>query len=153
MQRVSRRTGETVSLVSILINEPRAFPAALSQQFKRASRAVWSARGGGLYACGFLVTFLWLEVTTFFGEIAAANSVGGFVSEQLFEFFIRFTVQSLANTVYALLWPLSVIQWSPVWGIAILAGMYIVFTTFLKQMLESWLFGDDPDVRGDQDED
>ena len=122
-------------------------------QLKRAFRAVWSARGGGLYACGFLITFLWLEIATFFGELAAANSVGEFVSGQLFEFVIRFTVQSLENTIYAFMWPLTIIRWSPAWGGLLLGGMYLVFAKFIKQRLESWLFDDDTETRGSRDED
>ena len=120
----------------------------MSEQLKRAFRAVWSARGGGLYACGFVLTFLWLEVTTFFSEVAAANSVGEFVSEQLFEFVIRFTVQSIQNTVSAFMWPVAIIQWSPAWGGLILGGMYLVFAKFIKQRLERWLFDDGPEAEG-----
>ncbi len=117
-------------------------------QLKRAFRAVWAARGGGLYACGFVLTFLWLEVTTFFSEVAAANSVGEFVTEQLFEFVIRFTVQSIQNTVAAFMWPLAIIQWSPAWGGLILGGMYVVFPRFIKPRLEGWLFDDEPEAQG-----
>ena len=124
----------------------------MSEQLKRAFRAVWSARGGGLYACGFVLTFLWLEITTFFSEVAAANSVGEFVSEQLFEFVIRFTVQSIQNTVSAFIWPVAIIQWSPAWGGLILGGMYFVFAKFVKHRLEGWLFDGDPKARGGGDE-
>ena len=41
---------------------------------KRWLRSLWNARGGGLYACGYLVTFLWLEVKTIAGELLASES-------------------------------------------------------------------------------
>ena len=142
-RRVGRQARDTASLAALLITEPRAFPAALLARLKRAFRAVWSARGGGLYACGFFITFLWLEVTTFFGEVLAAGSVGGFLSEQLIEIFVRFTVQSLENTVSALIWPVHIIEWSPGWGIALLAGMYLLFVRVVKAPLARWLFGEE----------
>ncbi len=142
-RRVSRQARDTVDLAALLVNEPRSFPAALMVRLKRAFRAVWSARGGGLYACGFFVAFIWLEITTFFGEVLGADSVGGFVTEQLVEIFVRFTVESFKNTVIALLWPVYVIQWGEGWGIALLAGMYLVFAKLLKKPLERWLFGDE----------
>lgn len=116
---------------------------------KRGFRAVWSARGGGLYACGFLITFLWLEVSTFAREVASADSIGSFITEQLFEFVIRFTVQSLENTVQAFLWPLPIIEWSPVWGGVFLGGLYVIFRQFLKKPLTDWLFGDDVESEGE----
>lgn len=149
-QRTKRRAKDTASLASLLVNEPRAFPAALLQQIKRVFRVIWAARGGGLYACGFILTFLWLEISTFFGEIFAADSIGSFLSEQLLEFFFRFAVQSIQNTVRALLWPIPIIEWSPLWGAGILIGMYLVFAKFVKEPLERWLFGDDAESEGDR---
>ena len=102
------------------------------------------ARGGGLYACGFVLTFLWLEVSTLADEIADADSVSSFFTEQLFEFVLRFSVQSIQNTVQAFLWPVPIIQWSPLWGGAILGATYLLFSRFIKGPLTAWLFGDVP---------
>jgi len=46
--RMSNNVKETAGLGSLLINEPKAFPGALLQVFKRGFRNVWHARGGGL---------------------------------------------------------------------------------------------------------
>lgn len=127
---------------SLLVNQPRAFPGALLQVLKRGFRRVWQARGGGLYACGFLVTFVWLEITMFFGEILEAESIGGFFSGQLIELLLRFSLLSLQNTVNALIWPFHIISLSLVWGGLAIAGMYVLFAKFAKAPLEQWLFGD-----------
>ena len=130
----------------MLVNDPKAFPGAFLDLVKRGFRAIWAARGGGLYACGFLVVFVWLEVKTFFGELFGADSVGSFVTEQLFEFVIRFTVQSISNTIEAFLWPVRIIQWNQPWGFVLLAAMYLVFANFLKKPIEAWLFDGSADA-------
>jgi hypothetical protein len=140
--RIRNQMTETASLGSLLVNEPKAFPGALLQVFKRGFRNVWHARGGGLYACGFLVTFVWLELSMFFGEIQEAQSIGGFFSGQLIEFLLRFSLLSLLNTLNALIWPFHIISMSPLWGGLAIGGMYVLFAKFAKVPLEQWLFGD-----------
>lgn len=137
-----RRAATVGNLGTLLAREPRAFPGALLNELKALARTIWKARGGGYYAAGFVVTFLWLEVTTFVREVAAADSVGSFVTEQLFEFVVRFTVQSIENTVMAFLWPVSVIErWQLPGLIAVVLG-YFVFRHFVKHRLERWFFAD-----------
>jgi hypothetical protein len=140
--RIRNQVTEIASLGSLLVNEPKAFPGALLQVFKRGFRNVWHARGGGLYACGFLVTFVWLELSMFFGEIQEAESFGGFFSGQLIEFLLRFSLLSLLNTMNALIWPFHIISMSPLWGGLAIGGMYVLFAKFAKAQLEQWLFGD-----------
>ena len=101
------------------------------------------ARGGGYYACGFVVTFLWLEIKTFASEVASMTGVGSFLSEQLLEFFVRFTVQSIENTVGAFLWPVRVIERWPL-GWAVLIAGYVIFRYFIKAKLQRWMFDEEP---------
>jgi hypothetical protein len=44
---------------------------------------VWSVRGGSLYAVGYALTFVYLEVRTVIVEFIEADSIGSFFSEQL----------------------------------------------------------------------
>ncbi len=134
------------------MKEPKALPAASLQIFKRGFRRVWHARGGGLYACGFFLTFVWLEISTIFGELFAAESVSGFFGEQLLELLFRFSVMSLQNTVNALVWPVHIISQSPLWGGLLIGGMYLVFGRFIADPLEQWLFGDDEASAASADE-
>ncbi len=136
------RGRESADLGRVLVTEPRSFPSALSVVIRRSIRGVWNARGGGLYACGFVVTFVWLELTTLIDEFSASDGIAGFFSGQLIQFLLRFTVDSLMNTVNALIWPVHVIGFSPPWGFAILGAMYLLFTYVLKKPLEDWLFHD-----------
>jgi hypothetical protein len=144
---MENRLRETVSLGRVLATEPRAFPGALGRVFKRFVRTLWNARGGGLYACGFVVTFLWLEARTLIDEIASSSSVGAFFSEQLFELLFRFTVESLQNTVSAFIWPAWVLAVSPIWGAAVLGALYLVFPRYIKEPLTRWLFHDDDEAK------
>lgn len=151
LERLKSQAKETANLGTLLVKEPKAFPAASLQVFKRVFRKVWHARGGGLYACGFFATFVWLEISLLFNEIFAAESVGAFFSEQLFEMLIRFSVMSIQNTVSALIWPVHIILLSPVVGGLIIAGLFFVFSRFVEEPLERWLFDDEdesPKVTG-----
>jgi hypothetical protein len=131
-----------VDLGRTLVTEPRSFPAALWVVIRRWIRKVWNARGGGLYACGFVVAFVWLEFTTLVDEFAASDGITGFFGGQLIEFLMRFTVDSIVNTVHAFLWPVHVIRFSPPLGVVFLGALYVVFTYVLQQPLERWLFHD-----------
>lgn len=143
LEGMQNRVRETLGLGRVLVTEPRAFPGALGKVAKRSVRTLWDARGGGLYACGFVLTLIWLELTTLFGEIVSSGGIVEFFSEQVLEFLFRFTIDSFQNTIYAFLWPVYVIRISPIWGGAMLALLYVVFSRFIKDPLEDWLFHDD----------
>lgn len=149
--RLRRRGRETVALGSTLVRQPRAFPGEATRLLKRSFRAMWMARGGGFYAVGFVITFLWLELRTIVTEIATSDGVGSFVSEQLVEFLFRFSLQSIGNTVRALLWPLLAIERYEAWGLAVLAAGYLFFDALLKEPLSAWLFDGEPPSDEDGD--
>lgn len=110
--------------------------------FRRWFARIWKVRGGGLYACGFAVAFIYLEIRTVAGEFADSSSIGEFLSEQLLEFVFRFAIDSLINTLYALVWPVYFLQWQPPYGLIALGVAYIVFANFLKKPITRWLFPD-----------
>ena len=142
-RRLLRPVRETARLVGMLFREPRAFPGELTAVLRAAFRTIWRARGGGLYACGFLVTFVILEVRMFAGDLAGASGVGDFLTQQVVELFLRYTVESLGNTIRAFLWPLYVAGFQPPLGLMALAALYLLFPITLKRPIERWLF-DDP---------
>lgn len=98
------------------------------------------ARGGGFYACGFVVSFLWFEVRTLADELGASDGVMAFFSEQIVEFLLRFSVQSLVNSIQALVWPVFVLERFQGWGILLLAAGYLSFDRLFKRPLTRWLF-------------
>lgn len=101
---------------------------------------VWKVRGGGLYACGYAITFVALEVTTVVGEFAESDSIGSFLSEQLLEFIFRFASDSILNLVKALMWPVYIVQWQPPFGAIGLGVAYMLFAKYFKKPITDWLF-------------
>ncbi len=141
--RMKRRGREFMSLGRILVNEPKRFPRALLNVIRRSFRTVWDARGGGLYACGYVLTFIWLEIRMLVDDILSAESISAFFGEQIFEIFFRYLGESLQNMIAAFMWPVFVIQISPPWSVGILVAMFVAFPRWIKQPLEAWLFHDD----------
>jgi len=142
IQRMKARGREAQRLGKTLKDEPGAFPGEVQGILRRSVRAVWSARGGGLYACGFIVTFVFLEIKMFFVDILEAESVSGFFTEQATEIVFKYLGESIQNTISAFIWPVHFLEYRSPWGFVILAVMYLVFANFLKAPLEHWLFSD-----------
>lgn len=141
---IKERVRELIGLGDTLVHEPKSFPGELFSMLKRGLRALWNARGGGFYAFGYVITFLWLEIKTIAGELIASESALSFLTEQLFEVFVRLLSESFVNSILAFAWPAFVLQWSPLWGLVILGALYLFFARVLKKPLTAWLFDDDP---------
>ena len=64
---LGRRVGENLEAIGKLgdtaVNRPRELPRHAEGMLRRWFRNVWAVRGGGLYAVGFAVTFLYLELS------------------------------------------------------------------------------------------
>ena len=142
LSRMANRGREFKSLGQLLVNEPRAFPGALLTVLRRSVWTIWDARGGGYYACGFVLTFIWLEISMFIEDIAEATGIADFFGEQLFEMLFRYIGESFMNTIRAFMWPVYVIQISPPWGLTVFVIMGVLFKNFLKEPIEQWLFHD-----------
>jgi len=148
-ERMAERGRDAKHLGKTLKDQPESFPREVGGLVRRSLRRVWDARGGGLYACGFVITFLYLETKMLVADVAEAESVGGFFSEQASEMVFRYIGESFVNTIQAFMWPVLVIQLDPAWGIATLVVAFVIFDRFLKSTVEGWLFGSDnvPDVK------
>ena len=144
VERMKSRGHEARRLGVTLKDEPGQFPAEVQGVLRRSLRKVWRARGGGLYACGFVVTFVILEVRMLILDIFEAESVGAFFTEQATEMVFKYLGESIQNTVSAFIWPVHILQWNSPWGIGILVLMFVVFDRLLKAPLERWLFDDAP---------
>ncbi len=96
-------------------------------------------RGGGLYAVGYALTFVFLEVRTVISEIAGAESIGDFFSNQLFEFVFRFLGDSLRNMIQAFMWPVEIVTLAPPLGAIGLGIAFLVFDKVLRGPIEQWL--------------
>lgn len=110
--------------------------------FRRWFAKVWKLRGGGLYAVGYALTFVYLEVRMILGEFIEADSVVDFFTSQLFEFLFRFMVDSIENMIQAFIWPVYIVTWQQPIGAILLGVAYIVFAKFIKHHITAWLFPD-----------
>lgn len=140
--RMKNRGREIKMLGTVLADEPKSFPSALLRVIKKSLRTIWDARGGGLYACGFLLTFVYLEIRMFFVDIFNANSIGDYFSEQISEMLFKYIGQSFENTISAFMWPVYIIELNATWGAIALGALFVIFPKYLKKPLERWLFGD-----------
>ena len=109
--------------------------------FRTWFRKVWEVRGGGLYACGFAVTFVIFEIGSLADDVLG---VGAVFQGQAIEFAINFIIDSFMNTMRAFMWPVYVIEWSPPYGVIALGVAFWLFPTYAKPHIEKWLFDEEP---------
>jgi len=111
--------------------------------FREWFRKVWKLRGGGLYACGFAISFVIRELGSLADDVLG---IGAIFTGQAFEFIINFIVESFMNTMYSFMWPVYVVTFAPPWGAIGLGVAFYGFSSFLKKSIEGWLFADGPDI-------
>lgn len=116
--------------------------AQAQDYFRRWFARVWKVRGGGLYAVGWALTFLFFEIRTLIGEIIGADGIVDFFTSQLVEFFFRFMGDSLANMIRAFIWPLEIVQWRPPVGVILLGAAFWLFPILVKPHITAWLYPD-----------
>ena len=104
---------------------------------------MWEVRGGGLYACGFAVTFLYLEIGSLADDITC---IGAVFNGQVISFLIGFIIDSLMNTFYALIWPVFIVQWAMPLGAIALGVAFWLFPIYVKPHIEGWLFDGEPET-------
>ena len=103
---------------------------------------IWEVRGGGLYACGYAVTFAYMEVKMFVNDVLQSDSFVGFIASEVIEIVMHFAVDSIINMVKAFMWPVYVTQLYPPYGLIALAAAFVLFPIFLKKPITRWLFPD-----------
>ena len=107
---------------------------------------MWELRGGGLYACGFAVTFIILEIGSLADDVLG---IGALFNGQVISFLIDFIIDSFTNTLYALIWPVYVLQWKAPVGAIALGIAFWLFPTYAKPHIENWLFDGEPEAAED----
>lgn len=97
-------------------------------------------RGGGLYACGFAVTFVILETGSIIDDV---KDIGLLFNGEVIGFFLNFIIDSFQNTWKAFAWPMFVVQFSSPWGAIALGLAFWLFPSYVKKHVEAWLFSGD----------
>lgn len=103
---------------------------------------IWKVRGGGLYACGYAVTFAYMEVKMFVNDVLQSDSFVSFIVSEVMEIVMHFAVDSIVNMVKAFMWPVYIVQLHPPYGAIGLAAAFVLFPMFLKKPITRWLFPD-----------
>ena len=123
--------------------DPKGIPKRTGGWFKRWLGKVWKVRGGGLYAVGYIVCFVYFEIQMFVGEVADSTGVVDFVRSQIGEFLFRFFTETLVNMVKSFIWPVYVVGINPPYGAIALGVAFWLFPIYLKKPIERWLFGEE----------
>jgi hypothetical protein len=154
---LGRRFGESLRAASDLgadaVRNPAGIPHTAHGAFRGWFRKVWNTRGGSIYTLGYALTFAALEVKTFVTGIAGMTNAGDFVIEQLWQFLIRFSADSISNLVLACMWPVFIVTWQPPWGACLFVVAMLLFPKYIKPPVERWLFGDAALNAGETQED
>jgi NhaP-type Na+/H+ or K+/H+ antiporter len=114
-------------------------PAKIVPTLRRWLVRLWASKGGGYYGLGYVVTFVVLEVKSLAGDM---TSVAG-IESQAVQYILRFSIDSFLNILFALLWPIRVLEWLGGWGLLVLAAGYAAFDFAIRPVVEAWL----PDVK------
>lgn len=152
--RIGKHIGDRARLLGEfgddVVNRPKVLPGKAHGIFRQWFAKVWRIRGGGLYACGFAVTFAIFEIRMIIEDFTGGSDLRDLFNGEIIQFFVNFMIDSLMNTVHALMWPVYVVQLSPPYGAIGLGIAFIIFANFLKKPIEGWLFANeaDPDSSG-----
>ncbi len=142
MTQHGARTPDSGSLrgndMNELSNTTRRHVAEIFAWARRRFLGIWQGKGGGLYGLGYALTFVALEVRALGGEIAASDSAGSFIAGQLFGYLIRISFDSILNALYALAWPLVLLQSLGVWAAGALTCALLIFAYAGRHRLDAW---------------
>ncbi len=146
-QRIGKQIGDHAraigDLSDVVVNRPRELPGRAHGWFRRWFAKVWRVRGGGLYAFGFAISFVIYEVRMLIEDFSGDSDYAVLLDGEIVSFIVNFFLESLANTIQALLWPLSILKFSPVYGAVGLGLAYLLFSRVFKKPIEAWLFADE----------
>jgi hypothetical protein len=103
--------------------------------------ALWATKGGGFYGLGYVATLLTLEAFSFEQDATkAASSVSGvesFVASQVIQYVTRFGVDSIMNTIRAVVWPAYLFDWFRLPGVVAFVVGAMVFERVVRPYVEA----------------
>ena len=143
-KKLGRRVGERLRNIGEAgresVKNPKSIPGRTGNWFKRWLGELWKVRGGGLYAVGYIVCFIYFEIQTALGEITTSSSVAEFFENLVSDFLFRFLTETLGNMIKSFIWPVYVVGINPPYGAIALGLAFWLFPKYLKKPIERWLF-------------
>ncbi len=144
-KKLGRRVGERLRNIGEAgresVKNPKSIPGRTGSWFKRWLGELWKVRGGGLYAVGYIVCFIYFEIQTALGEVTQAGSVREFFENLVSDFLFRFLTETRGNMIKSFIWPVYVVGINPPYGVIALGLAFWLFPIYLKKPIERWLFG------------
>jgi hypothetical protein len=103
--------------------------------------ALWATKGGGFYGLGYVATLVTLETISFEQDATkAASSVSGvesFVVSQAIQYITRFGVDSIMNTIRAVVWPAYLFDWLRLPGVIAFVAGAMAFERVVRPYVEA----------------
>ncbi|PIP80473.1 MAG: hypothetical protein COW84_05055 [Gammaproteobacteria bacterium CG22_combo_CG10-13_8_21_14_all_40_8] len=95
---------------------------------------LWRSKSSGFYGLGYIATFIYFEVMAFFKEIIEFDFSFSGIIGQIITQLISFSIQTIINTVQAIIWPFTFIHYmSAVPGFLLLAAGYFIHAWVSKK--------------------
>ena len=101
--------------------------------------SLFRSRGGGLYALGYVVSFVVLEVLEIpdlLTDLAGFFSGDGSFVGSLLALMVDFFVDTLRNVIYSFVWPGFFLQLTGPIGVAFLAVGFATYNRILRPIVE-----------------
>ncbi len=114
------------------------------------------SRGGGLYALGYVVTFVLmevLEIPDLVSDLAGLFGGDGTFPGSLFALGVEFFVDTLRNMVYGFIWPALLIREFGWMGVAAVAVGFATYDSVLRPIVERFVPELKPKPEEDEEQD
>lgn len=139
---IKRHIKQTFANIERGVREPRS----IGSMMRKGLIDLWRARGGGAYGFGYMVTFVVLEVRGGIAQFAETLTEGTTLLAMVIEVVARFGLETLLNMIFALIWPVWLIQYFGGYGVALVAVWFLLFEKLLRPLIESWV----PELRAEE---
>ena len=130
---MKQRIKQTFANIDQGVREPRS----IGPKVRASLVELWRSRGGGVYGLGYVVTFVALEVPATIVNFTEVVSGSASVAAAIFEWLLRFGLDTFLNMLWAFLWPVLLLREMRGWGVAALVVGFVVFEKLLRPLVES----------------
>lgn len=132
-----RRLRAVTQTIDRLVDNPREIFAIVREH----GLSIWTSKGGGFYGLGYVAAFAYLEIRMFFDDIVVGDDIAGALGVQALGLVFRFAIDSFVNGLLALLWPLLLLDYTGVWGIALLGVLWLGYSRLVAPRIAAWRDG------------
>jgi len=135
---IKKHIRQTFANIEQGVREPRSIGPMLRENLI----GLFRSRGGGLYALGYVATFVLLEVLEipeFIGDVAGLFTGSGTLPGSLLALIVDFFVDTIGNMILAFMWPALLINYFEWVGVAMVAIGFATYDRFLRPIVERFV--------------